>query len=302
MAEHRHKRETRSRRFPRAPFVAAPLALVATLGVVGVGVMGVDVPAPEPTAFANSVVAPVDLGDRTPTLSRSAERRLEVKVQGQLDGQSPEVVADLAAMAEEKATAKVVRRAKKEGTKLWTTAPLNIWSTFGDKAKQVGEFDEGKQILITGRRENERVEVVVKGEARWVSAGYLSDEKPVGPSAGLSASPCPDTGVESGLTTNAVRVYRSVCNAFPQITSYGGYAPRGEHASGRALDIMTSDVGLGTAIADYLRANAAELNLYDVIWRQRIWTPVRSGEGWRSMSSRGSATANHYDHVHVSTY
>jgi hypothetical protein len=93
-----------------------------------------------------------------------------------------------------------------------------------------------------------------------------------------------------------------VCHAFPQITSYGGWDAHGEHASGRALDIMTSDVTLGTAIAEFLQTHSSELNLYDIIWRQHIWTPVRSGEGWRYMPSRGSATADHYDHVHVSTY
>ena len=70
----------------------------------------------------------------------------------------------------------------------------------------------------------------------------------------------------------------------------------------KARDIMTSDVELGTAIAEFLRAHASELHLFDVIWRQHIWTPVRASEGWRSMPSRGSATANHYDHVHVSVY
>ena len=35
-------------------------------------------------------------------------------------------------------------------------------------------------------------------------------------------APCPDPGVENGLTSNAVYVYRSVCHAFPQITTYGG--------------------------------------------------------------------------------
>ena len=114
--------------------------------------------------------------------------------------------------------------------------------------------------------------------------------------------PCPDPSVENGLTSAAVYVYRSVCNAFPQVTSYGGWDAHGEHASGRAIDIMTSDVSLGTAIAEFLRAHASELDLYDVIWRQHIWTPVRSGEGWRAMENRGSATANHYDHVHVSVY
>lgn len=135
-----------------------------------------------------------------------------------------------------------------------------------------------------------------------MTAGYLSKDKPLAAAAGLSTSPCPDGSVENGLTSNAVLVYRSVCHAFPQITTYGGWDAHGEHASGRALDIMTSDPSLGSAIAEYLRAHAAELNLYDVIWAQRIWTPVRASEGWRYMSDRGSATANHYDHVHVSTY
>ena len=64
---------------------------------------------------------------------------------------------------------------------------------------------------------------------------------------------------------------------------------------------MTSDVALGTAIAEFLRSHAS-LHLYDILWRQQIWTPVRASEGWRGMSSRGSTTANHYDHVHVSVY
>ena len=130
----------------------------------------------------------------------------------------------------------------------------------------------------------------------------MAEEKPAGAGAGLSMEPCPDGSVESGLTDDAVYVYRSVCNAFPDISSYGGWSNHGEHTSGRAIDIMVSDVTYGTAIAEFLREHASELNLYDVIWRQHIWTPVRSAEGWRFMSSRGSATANHYDHVHVSVY
>ena len=41
------------------------------------------------------------------------------------------------------------------------------------------------------------------------------------------------------------------------------------------------------------------MNLFDIIWSQHIWTIQRSGEGFRSMSNRGSATANHMDHVHI---
>ena len=40
----------------------------------------------------------------------------------------------------------------------------------------------------------------------------------------------------------------------------------------------------------------------EVLYSQKIWTVQRSSEGWRSFSDRGSTTANHYDHVHVSVY
>jgi hypothetical protein len=113
--------------------------------------------------------------------------------------------------------------------------------------------------------------------------------------------PCPDSSVENGLTSSAVYVYRSVCHAFPQITTYLGWDDHGEHSSGKALDIMTSDKALGDQIAAYLQEHASELNLYDVIWYDRIWTPERASEGWRDYGDHGSPTANHMDHVHVST-
>jgi hypothetical protein len=184
----------------------------------------------------------------------------------------------------------------------WTTTDLNIWTQPGDKAKKLGELDAAKKVLVTGRAFWGRTEIVVDGQSRWVTSGYLSHDKPVGPAAGLSMAPCPDPSVENGLTDGAVYVYRSVCHAFPQITSYGGWDNHGEHSSGKALDIMTSDVELGTAIAEFLQAHASELHLFDILWRQHIWTPVRASEGWRLFADRGSATANHFDHVHVSVY
>jgi hypothetical protein len=196
-------------------------------------------------------------------------------------------------------TQRVVQQADQ---KLWTTTVLNLWSGSGDDATQVGELEAGKRVLVTGRKTADRVEIVVAGKSRWVTAGYLSEDKPVAAAAGLSMAPCPDSSVESGLTSNAVYVYRSVCHAFPQITSYGGWDAHGEHASGRALDIMTSDKALGDQIAAYLQSHSAELHLYDVIWWDQIWTPERASEGWRAYGDHGSPTANHMDHVHVSTY
>jgi len=120
-------------------------------------------------------------------------------------------------------------------------------------------------------------------------------------SSGISSAPCPDgSATESGLTSSAVRLFRAVCNAFPALSSYGGYDGHGEHSSGKAIDFMTSSSSLGQSVADWARAHASSLNLYDIIWAQHIWTPVRASEGWRMMPDRGSATANHYDHVHIS--
>ncbi|MFN8194039.1 MAG: mucin-2 protein [Nocardioidaceae bacterium] len=238
--------------------------------------------------------------DRPEQVSRSSSR-LDASTIKDLRQQQRAYERRLAAQ-ETRATQRAVRAAQADKHKLWTTTVLDIWTSSGKDAKDVGELEAGKQVLVTGRKADGRVELVLKGESRWVTEGYLTDEKPVTAAAGLSMAPCPDGSVENGLTDNAVLVYRSVCHAFPQITSYGGWDNHGEHSSGKALDIMTSDVALGNAIAEFLQSHASELHLYDILWRQRIWTPVRASEGWRLFPNRGSATANHFDHVHVSTY
>jgi hypothetical protein len=107
-------------------------------------------------------------------------------------------------------------------------------------------------------------------------------------------------GSSLGLTSNADSVYRAVCSAFPAVGPYGGLRAGdwGDHGTGNAIDIMC-DSGSGDAIADFILAHAAEFNVNYVIWKQRIAYP---GGGWSFMEDRGSATANHYDHVHVSVY
>ena len=75
----------------------------------------------------------------------------------------------------------------------------------------------------------------------------------------------------------------------------------GDHPLGRAVDIMVSGAP-GWDVAEYVRANYARLGVSYVIYAQKIWSVQRGGEGWRGMSDRGSVTANHSDHVHMSTY
>ena len=103
-----------------------------------------------------------------------------------------------------------------------------------------------------------------------------------------------------GLGPNASAVYSAVRTQFPSMTNIGGYraGDPGDHGSGRAVDIMVTG-STGDAIAAYLQQNAGRLNIKYLIWKQRYWQP---GSDWRMMSDRGSATQNHYDHVHVSVY
>jgi hypothetical protein len=82
-----------------------------------------------------------------------------------------------------------------------------------------------------------------------------------------------------------------------------------EHKEGRALDWhMDSRKAKDRAkVADmvkWMTANNGEvayrLGVMYIIWNQRIWSIYYQELGWRKMASRGSWTANHKDHVHIS--
>ena len=101
-----------------------------------------------------------------------------------------------------------------------------------------------------------------------------------------------------GMTPNAIAVINAVKAEFPGSGPFGGYRPGDplDHGTGHAVDIMCGTTE-GNEIASFLQANAGTLNIKYLIWRQRIWYP---GGTWQGMADRGSPTANHYDHVHVS--
>jgi hypothetical protein len=196
----------------------------------------------------------------------------------------------------------VDRRVPKPKGKLWTTADLDLRTRPSTKAPTVGLLDTGKHVPVTGERLGNYSEVIVKGAARWVTSEYLSKKKapPAPEDMGLSTAPCPDgSEIEAAIQPQAVKVYRAACAAFPELTTYGGQDGHGEHVNGEAIDFMVPDSGTGQRLADFLYAHHAELDLFDIIWSQQIWTIERSGEGFRPMEDRGSATANHFDHVHI---
>ncbi len=84
---------------------------------------------------------------------------------------------------------------------------------------------------------------------------------------------------------------------------------RSEHKEGRALDWRMSvkkkaqRKRVDKALA-WITANNGEvalrLGIMYVIWNQRIWSVYYPQLGWRKMPSRGSVTANHKNHVHIS--
>jgi hypothetical protein len=140
-------------------------------------------------------------------------------------------------------------------------------------------FEEAPEV----NRSAERPELPVEG----------TDDLPLG------TQPCNKMS-EAGLQPDTVKVFRAVCERFPQVGEYGGIAGRGEHATGQALDIMVRG-SLGDEIAAFLQEHRSELGIEYLIWEQRIWRPATSAS-WRPMSDRGGDTANHVDHVHVTTY
>jgi hypothetical protein len=190
----------------------------------------------------------------------------------------------------------------------YLTADLNVWTGPGEAYRLDTVLSAGGLVKVTGLVKGNWAQIVYQSKPRWVRASYLSQNKPAqetgATAGGVTEAPCPlGSAVEVGLTPDAIRVYRSVCARFPDVTSYGGVRPDGgEHSEGRALDIMVSSSALGDEIADWVRANAASLGASEVLWAQHIWTVERGSEGWRLFEDRGSVTANHNDHVHVTVY
>ncbi len=83
------------------------------------------------------------------------------------------------------------------------------------------------------------------------------------------------------------------------VMNIGGYRDTNnpqDHGKGLAIDVMTIS---GQAIAEFAQQNADRLGVTYVIWNRAIWDS-RNSRGWEGMEDRGSPTANHMDHVHIS--
>ena len=304
MAQSRHKRAPHARRMTHAAAAVASTVAAVTAGVVIADPMTADSQADVPAESSiSAAVSSAQLPEeRAEQVTRSLQRYAMVPLAreprqvARLKRESRrDVAAAEAFAAERRATRRAVRAAD---TRLWTTEDLTLWSAPEQRAKELGLLEAGEKVLITGRRKAGREELAIAGQARWVTAGYLSDEEPV---AGIGGECTNGSSVPSGVSPNITKVHAAVCSAFPEITTYGTFRADGEHSMGIAVDIMVSG-SRGWEVAEFVRANYAELGVNYAIYSQNIWSVQRGGEGWRGMADRGSTTANHYDHVHVTTY
>jgi LysM repeat protein len=141
-------------------------------------------------------------------------------------------------------------------------------------------------------------------------AGSVGNAVPAAPLAAAPATAA--TAATASITNSAGAVAPQVQAAADRVVSevpgadsitIGGTRasaadPNG-HPAGLALDYMVgSDAALGDAIVEYHIAHWDELGVDYIIWEQRI---LNSPDGvWKAMADRGSATANHMDHPHVS--
>ena len=242
--------------------------------------------------------------------------------------QKVEAVARAKAAQKARATARADARARAKAAAekppltvvdtMYTRVDLNVRTQNEVDARLIAVLNSGSTVAVTRTARGGWRYISYRGAGGWVKNQYLVQSKPrvkavakpmaravVRRSSGFSSAACSGgSAVERGLTPDAVRVHRAICARFPSVKSYGGVRADSlpEHPSGRALDAMIPNRGTGWEIANYVRANAKRLGVSEVLFDRRIWTVQRGGEGWRTFPDRGSVTANHQDHVHVSVY
>ncbi len=165
---------------PKHPvLIAGPLAFVATATAVTLGVMHSDPETRHPIATRDASTTISQPRDQV--VSRSESRRAAVSAQGH--------DLHLEPAYDPRLTQEAIRKAH---VHLWTTTALNLWTTPDTDATQVGVLESGERVLITGRKSDGRDELVVDGDARWVTAGYLTEDKPEPPKSAPADDHGPD--------------------------------------------------------------------------------------------------------------
>jgi hypothetical protein len=169
---------------------------------------------------------------------------------------------------------------------------------------------ELQRLTVAGKHAQQAAQAKVAGLRRMVDAlagqqqrikHLLAQYHPQSPTLGDS------------ITPRMREVRNEIDQRFGPFLAIGCYRPGsdGEHPLGRACDFMLSSGGVmptasaiqhGYDIAAWAQANASRLGIMYIIYRQHIWDVRMASSGWVPMEDRGSITANHYDHVHISVF
>ncbi|MFT3859838.1 hypothetical protein [Micropruina sp.] len=246
------------------------------------------------TAAAAPIALPVTTPDslaREAGVSRDAARS-QIAAEDALAGEA----ASLATRSDDAATLEPTRT-------MYAKKAVAVVAAPEADAKKLGSVKLAGKLTVTPQTDGEYRLVQYRGGEAWVLKASLSNSKPSAEQVADGSAPAATRSVPSGsvlgLKPVAMVVYRAVMARW-DVKNVGGYRAHSlsVHQFGRAIDFMTySNVSQGNAIAAFLIAHAKEFHVDHIIYRQRIWTPYHPS--WRHMADRGSATANHMDHVHV---
>lgn len=284
----------------------APVAVMATMtSIVGFGVANQSAHADSETVVATTTTDVIDAQAISRSVVRegldtetdpTSEPTPEVELPPSQEP-TPEPVGDAELL--------YPQLGEVSGTKYAKSAGVNVRSEPHTDAKVVDTLEIGDKVKVTDEKLDGWQQISLDGEAAWVSAEFLQSKKPtdvVTASGDYSTAACASgSSIESGITENTKRAFRAFCAVFPQITSYGGYRAAESwsyHTRGAAIDAMVSDQDLGWTMAKWAAANADALNIDQVFFAQHVWT--KENPTWRAVADQGNATANHYDHVHIS--
>ncbi|QJY46799.1 hypothetical protein [Pseudonocardia broussonetiae] len=162
-----------------------------------------------------------------------------------------------------------------------------------DPSPLVKAVQMAEERLVRAEEERVAAEERAREEAEEAAAAAAEAERraSVGADCGL------DTG-QLGAVQDYVREAAEFLGClFGEPTMHGvaGRAGTSDHPSGKAIDFMV-DRATGDQLAACALRNQDALGISYVIWEQRI----NHGSGWEPMEDRGGATANHFDHVHIS--
>lgn len=155
----------------------------------------------------------------------------------------------------------------------------------------------------------------IRWEPQLVTTSGPIEALPTAPNAGLPRAAVrtapralpPGVGNERGLQVQTLLAARAISAAFPEIREIGGVRPDSMrwHPNGLAIDVIIPDWdtpagrALGDRITEFTFDHADEFGLEYVIWQQ-TYRPAKGKP--HLMDDLGGPDANHYTHVHISSY